>query len=371
MRVLTDFSPEPDQEDFAPDAMAHAAPGGAARHVGQALGRADADLAHVLGVLARLSPKPLENCLPAEARRQPLFDAAVKAILARTGREPDGGGIETEDITIDGAAGPVAARIYRPSAALRASYLPLVLYIHGGGWVLGDLDTYDASPRAIARKTGAVVVSVHYRQAPEHRFPAAHDDVLAAWGWMLAHARALGGAAHRIAVVGEGVGANMALNIGFAARSGGLQRPLHQVLITPWAGNDMTRPSFVDNMRGSPLGTPLVQWFVRHAFADRAETADPRINLVGRQDFFGLPSTTLILAELDPLVSDGQALGQALAARGVAVDMVTYDGVGHDFFGMGALVNKAMFAQSHVAANLGRVFSSRPIVPSAAVLGAA
>jgi acetyl esterase/lipase len=324
---------------------------------GDAIARMDSDMKYMLDALTDLRAVNLQQLMPAEARRQPAFDAALAKRLRDQHRNDfEDQGISTEDIVIAGPEGDIPARVYRGEKK-PGTVPPLILYIHGGGWVVGDLDTYDASPRALAKKTGAVVISTHYRQAPEHKFPAAHDDTYAAWLWMIENARKLGATPFKAAVVGEGVGANMALNIAIKARDAGRTQPVHQVLIHPVAGNDMSRPSYVANMRTKPLNTYLMQWYVRHSFANKDDTADPRINLVARNDLAGLPETTIILAEIDPLLSEGEALADALVNAGVDVEVTSYDGVTHDFFGLARFVNKAMFAQSQVAGNLSDAFA--------------
>jgi acetyl esterase/lipase len=151
----------------------------------------------------------------------------------------------------------------------------------------------------------------------------------------------------------------MALNIALRVRSEGRTAPVHLVLIHPIAGNDMSRPSYVQNMRAQPLSTFLMQWFMRQAFANADETADPRINLADRGDLSVLPDTTVILAEIDPLLSEGEALAGALKDAGTKVEVTTYEGVTHEFFGLAQFVNKAMFAHSQVAENLSLAFSRR------------
>jgi len=120
----------------------------------------------------------------------------------------------------------------------------------------------------------------------------------------------------------------------------------------------MSTPSYVENMRARPVGTPTMQWFFRHLLESRAETADPRLNLIERTDFKGLPPATLVIAEIDPLRSEGELLGEALHKQGVSVDVRFYEGVTQGFFGLGSVVNKAMFAQSHVANNLVEAFAA-------------
>lgn len=319
--------------------------------------RADSDMRHVLEALVELGAKPLESCLPVEARRQPTPEDAVKMLLARAGREDDDQGVDTDDIVIAGPEGEFPARVYRSRMTDATVTPPMILYCHDGGWVTGSLDACDATPRALAKKTGAVVISPQYRLAPEHKFPAAHDDCYATWLWLIEEGATLGGDPGKAAVVGEGAGANIAINIALQAHAERIVMPVHQVLIHPIAGNDMANASYVENMRARPVGTPTMQWCFRHALETRTDSADPRINLVERTDFKGLPPVTLILAEIDPLRSEGELLGDVLHAQGVSVDTRLYEGVTQGFFGLGAIVNKAMFAQSQVANNLVEAFA--------------
>ena len=316
-------------------------------HSGNPMARVDADMKHVLDVLAAMEPKPIEQCSAAEARAQPTPAQALSRIL-RDG--PDDHGVAMELRLIASPAGDIRARVYTPPAG--EAKPPLLLYLHGGGWVIGDLDGYDASPRALARRTGAIVVSAHYRQAPEFRFPAAHEDSFTAWQWMIDNAEALGGNPARAAIAGEGSGANMAVNVALSARDEGIAQPLHLALVSPMAGTALDLPSHLENFDSRPLNTATVRWFLRKALRNKSAQGDPRINLVERGDLAGLPPTTIILAEIDPLRSEGEALADALRRSGVWVDCTTYEGVTHQFFGLAQIVNKAMFAQSQVARNL-------------------
>ncbi|HEV7277829.1 MAG TPA: alpha/beta hydrolase [Devosiaceae bacterium] len=311
--------------------------------------RVDADMRHVLEVLAAMEPRPLHECGVEEARLQPGPASALSRILKAP---PDDSEVGMELRLLPGAGGDMRARIYTPLAPAPAGGRPMILYLHGGGWVVGDLEHYDPTPRMLARRTGAVVVAVHYRQAPEHRFPAAHKDSFAAWCWMQENAAALGGDAANAAVAGEGSGANMALNLALTAREEGVRQPRHQLLICPMAGTDFTLPSYLENADSRPLSSATVQWFYRKALRNRAALEDPRLNLYERHDLAGLPPATIILAEIDPLRSEGELLAQALRRSGVWVDMTVYEGVTHQFFSLGALVNKAMFAQGQAARNL-------------------
>jgi acetyl esterase/lipase len=317
--------------------------------------RVDADMQHVLEVLAELQPEPIESCSAPDARAQPGVATALSRIL----RTP----IEDHDVSMElrllpGPVGDLRARVYTPVAAVEGPR-PLILYLHGGGWVIGDLEPYDPTPRMLARRTGAVVVSAHYRQAPEFKFPAAHKDSLAAWRWMLENAEALGGDPDNAALAGEDSGGNLAVNIALATTEDELPPPRHLLLVSPMAGTDFTLPSYIENAQSQPLGSRAVRWFYKKALRNRATFADPRLNLYERGDLGGLPPTTIILAELDPLRSEGELLAQSLRRSGVWVDCTIYEGVTHQFFGLGAVVNKAIFAQGQAARNLSDSFAAR------------
>lgn len=324
-------------------------------HGGNPLARADADMKHVLDVLMAMEPKPIEHCSAPEARAQPTLAQALGRIV-RDGAGDQG--VDMELRLIPGSAGDLRARVYTPRLPEGDRKPPLILYLHGGGWVIGDLDSYDAAPRALAKRCGAVVLSAHYRQAPEFRFPAAHLDSYESWLWMIGNAEALGGDPARAAIVGEGAGANLAVNIALRAFHEGAPRPLHLALVTPMAGGDLSLPSYIENVGSMPLNTATVRWFLRKALRGKEAAHDPRLRLIERADLGGLPPTTIILAEIDPLRSEGELLADALRRSGVWVDCTTYDGVTHQFFGLAQIVNKAMFAQSQVARNLGQAFEA-------------
>ena len=325
---------------------------------------ADAQMQAVLDQLTKLGGKPIETLSPEEARKQPSPADAVRALLESQGKPTTPEAVaKVVERTFPGPGGAVPIRVYIPAGQ---GPFPVVLYIHGGGWVIADLDTYDASPRAIANAAKAIVVSTHYRQAPEHKFPAAHEDTLAAYEWVLANAAKFGGDPKRIALVGESAGGNMAANIAIAARDKKLQAPLHQVLVYPVANNDMNAPSYVENANAKPLNKAMMEWFVKHTFASPDQTADPRIALAKRTDLAGVAPATIVLAQIDPLRSDGEALAATLRAAGVPVTVQRYDGVTHEFFGMGAAVDKAKAAQQMVGEQLRKSFEAQPTAPSAA-----
>jgi acetyl esterase/lipase len=322
----------------------------------------DGDMAKVLEAFAELDPQPIETLTPEAARAQPTPADAAMAILRRrkVDRVADLA-VVTRDIVIPGPAGDIQARLYGPkSLGDGHKVLPVVVYFHGGGWVIADLDTYDSSPRAIARFGNCIVVSCHYRQAPEHPFPAAHEDAFAAYQWVRANAASFDGDPDKVAVMGESAGGNLAINVCIAARDQGVTPPDYQVLVYPVAGADMTTPSYVENAHAKPLNKAMMEWFVTHTFEDPSQARDPRIDLV-KADLSNLPDATVICAQIDPLRSEGEALAERLEAAGSEVRHHTFKGVTHEFFGMGLVVKDAALAEMMVAHNLSRAFKS-PLV---------
>lgn len=308
----------------------------------------------VLDKLAELGAMPLHTLTVDAARAQPTPADAVAAVMADMGIDPGpAADIATRDITIPGPAGEIMARVYTPAGD---GPFPVIVYYHGGGWVIADIDTYDASARSLALGTGAVVVASHYRQGPEAVFPAAHDDAYAAYVWIVENAGELNGDSSRIAVAGESAGANLAANVAIMARDAQITQPLHQLLVYPVAGNDMTTPSYIENADAAPLGKADMAWFVSHAFASPQDAADPRINLVGRDDLSDLPPATVITAQIDPLQSESIAYGEALMAAGGPVEMMNFDGVTHEFFGMGAVVPQSVEAMDFATNRLRAAF---------------
>ncbi|WP_198598403.1 alpha/beta hydrolase [Mangrovicella endophytica] len=309
----------------------------------------------VLEALKSLDAKPIHTldvpaarfqASPADAARTVQRDRKISA-------EPEAK-VMTRDIAIPTAAGALPARVYMPAGE---GPLPVIVYFHGGGWVIADINTYDATPRALALGAKAMVVSVDYRHAPEHKFPAAHDDAWAAYRWTVENIHTLNGDAKRIAVAGESAGANLAANVALEAKANKTAMPVHQLLVYPIAGNDMNTPSYQANADAVPLGKADMEWFVKNVFASKEESADKRINLVGRDDLGGLPPATVITAEIDPLRSEGQAYAQKLKAAGVTVDAINVPRVTHEFFGMAKVVDAAKDAVDRAAADLAESFT--------------
>ncbi|ABE34629.1 putative lipase [Paraburkholderia xenovorans LB400] len=324
-------------------------------------GHADPDMKAVLDALRSLDPKPIEDCTVAEARQQPTPADAVRKLMsdpafsARPSLELEA--VRTEDIMIPGATGSNPARVYTPQGE---GPFPLILYFHGGGWVLADLDTYDATPRSIAAQSRAIVVSAHYRQAPEHRLPAAHEDAFAAWRWVVEQAPKLCGDAGKIAVMGESAGANLAINVAIHARDTGVRMPMHQALIYPVASNNIVSISYEENRNARPLNKPMMLWFLHNVINSESDLTSSLIDVVSA-DLSRLPPAVVVTAGIDPLRSDGEKLAQKLHSAGVPVEHRNYRGATHEFFGMAAVVQAARDAQAFVSLAQRQAFGGAPL----------
>ena len=315
--------------------------------------KADADMQAVLDALAALNGKPIESLTPAEARNQPTPADAVMAVLKRKGNDtrPETlvPGVTTIDRDIPGAVGAISARIYTPSGP---GPFPVVVYFHGGGWVIANKIVYDGGARGIAKQANAIVVSVDYRLAPEAKFPAAWDDALAAYKWVAANAASINGDPKRLALAGESAGGNLAVATAVAARDARLPQPRAILAVYPVAqtGNLETR-SYVDSATAKPLNKAMIGWFVDKLFANPSDKSDPRVDIV-HANLSGLAPTTIINAQIDPLREDGLLLADALKKAGVKVNHKLYVGATHEFFGAAAVVKSAADAQAFAGKQL-------------------
>ena len=322
------------------------------------LDRATPEMKAVIEKLMALGAKPVNTLTVEQARAQPTPADAVKAVLEAAGKSAAPEAVsKTEDIMVAGAAGKLDARVYWP-ADMQAdgAALPLIVYFHGGGWVIANLDVYDASPRALANQAKAVVVSVHYRQGPEDKFPAAHDDAVAAYADIVASAEKWSADPKRVAIVGESAGGGLAIDTAIAARDQKLTLPVAVIAVYPIAGSDMSTPSYIANQNAAPLGRAGMRWFFENYLNGPDDAQDPRIDINGAADLAGLPPVTIIAAEIDPLNSDGAILRDKLLAAGVKVTYQNWNGVTHEFFGMAAAVPEAKQAQDVAGTELRKAF---------------
>lgn len=315
-------------------------------------GGADAQMQAVLDQLATMGGKPIETLTPAEARQQPTPAAAAMMVAAKAGKDTTPTsivpGVTSMDRTIPGPAGALPVRIYTPEGA---GPFAVVVYYHGGGWVIANKDVYDGGARSLAKAANAVVVSVDYRLAPEHKFPAQHDDALATYKWAVQNAASIKGNPARIALAGESAGGNLAVATAVAARDAKLPSPKAVISVYPIAQPDTMTASYMANANAKPLNRAMMGWFAKHVSRTPADLQDPRINLV-KANLAGLPPVTIINAQIDPLLDDGAMLEQALRAANVSVERRVYDGVAHEFFGMGGVIDKAKDAETYAGDRL-------------------
>ena len=307
--------------------------------------RPDADMQAVLDAQSALGAKPIESLTVQQARTQPSPADAVNRVKAMMGLStaPDAS-VATRDLTYPTGGATQPVRVYKPAGASGAN-LPVIVYYHGGGWVIANLDVYDATPRSMAKNLNAIVVSVEYRKGPENKFPAFYEDANNAWKWVQENAASWGGDPKTIAIAGESAGGNLALNVAIAARDGGWTQPKAILAVYPIADADPQLPSKLENMASLPLRTPTLAWFGQYALRSPADQADPRYNLV-MADLHGLAPVTIVNAQIDPLRSDGETLMAALRRAGVPVERRVWDGATHEFFSMADVVADAREAQT-------------------------
>jgi acetyl esterase len=236
-----------------------------------------------------------------------------------------------EDREVPGPAGSIPVRVYRPSAELP---LPILVWFHGGGWVVGSLETHDNLCRLLCDDANVIVVSVDYRLAPETKFPGAADDCVAAWMWINQHASELGGDTHKIALGGDSAGGNLAAVVALVAREQGLPIPAFQLLVYPVTDHEFDNPSMIDNAEGYFLRTAAMRWFFDQYASTPDDFADWRMCPLRAPDLTGLPAALVITAEYDPLRDQGETYAQRLRDAGVPTQSVRGDGLFHGFFGM-------------------------------------
>ena len=256
------------------------------------------------------------------------------------------------DLTADGPLGPIPLRVYRPAGAPASTPLAVLVFFHGGGWVIGDLETHDVLCRQLTAGSGVSVVSVDYCLAPEHKFPAAVDDAWAATRWVVAHAGELAVDATRLAAGGDSAGGNLAAVVALLARDKGAPGIAVQVLIYPVTDLVGETRSYRDFAEGYLLTREGMRWFIAHYLTAEAEAADWRASPIRAQSLAGLPPALIVTAGFDPLRDEGEAYAERLRDAGVRVDSVCYGGMIHGFVPMGRLLDTAGRAISLIAGSL-------------------
>lgn len=324
-------------------------------------GLLDPQAQELVDAYAELVRHPSEILEPDEARKQPALGDGLKKLMAERDIEFPEPVDSVEDLTIpDAAGGEQTLRVFTPANASEGP-LPVIFWIHGGGWVLFDENSYDSSCRGLANKTGAVVVSPHYRLAPEHPFPAAHDDVLTAWRWVVAHATEFGGDPARVAIGGESAGGNMAAATSYQLAQLEAPTPAAQVCVYPLTTAEQYGDSMTSEADGRPLSLPLLSWMSMYAFEGTSGAGtDPRIDLLGlaREALATMPPTLVITCERDVLRDQGQKFAANLKDAGVPTTVSHYDGVMHEFFGAAPVLDKAEQAQQEAAEHFRTAFTA-------------
>lgn len=307
----------------------------------------DAQCQAVLDASAK-APTAFDTDDPVEARRR--YDAGTAAFAT-----PSPALDQVIDGQLPGPAGALPYRLYRPRAD---GPLPVVASFHGGGWVFGGLDSHDHVCRATAHQAGALVVSVDYRLAPEHKFPAAFDDCLAATRWLRDNAGRLGGDAARLAVAGDSAGGNLAAAVCLALRDADEAGPVFQYLIYPAVDLACECDSHARLAEGYLLTRAGIEHCVDSYLNSPGEADDPRASPLRAKSFAALPPALVQTAGYDPLCDEGKAYADALAGAGIPVTHTRYDGMIHGFVRMGAVVDVASEAIAEGAAALRAAFET-------------
>ncbi len=289
----------------------------------------------LLPILEALKGMPRLQDVPLEFLRQgpPPLPMGVPVAMARV-----------TDRKIDTPDGDLPVRIYHPQ---EAALLPVLVYYHGGGWVLGNLDSLDSAVRALAVAANCIVVSVDYRLAPEHRFPEAIHDCVSAVRWVHAHAAQFGADSHRIAVGGDSAGGNLAAVVALTLRDSGGPTLAGQLLVYPATRLRGPREgSLVTNGEGYFLRATDIDWFENHYLGDSGDASDSRASPLLAPDVSRLPPALVITAEFDPLCDQGEAYARRLSEAGVLCTHTRYTGAIHGFFGMPVAIAARAVAQA-------------------------
>ncbi|HLX38772.1 MAG TPA: alpha/beta hydrolase [Candidatus Binataceae bacterium] len=290
---------------------------------------------------------PLNTLAPADARR---LTAAMFTVPLGS-EEPVR---KVENRSIPGPAGQIPVRIYTPTGA---GPFPMLVFIHGGGFVICDLDSHDAACRSLTNQANCVTVSIDYRLAPEHKFPAAVEDSYAAALWVSEHAKELNGDANRMAIGGDSAGGNLSAVVSMLARDAGKPKICFQLLVYPATDahrNTESHRKFTDYF----LTRDMIDYFIGHYLRGEADKNDPRMSIALAKNFKGLPPAHIITAEFDPLRDEGEAYAETLRKAGVAATVTRYPGMIHGFFTMANLLDQGKKAVAEAATALRKAFGN-------------
>jgi acetyl esterase len=309
----------------------------------------DPQVQAVLDLVATAGRPAYHTLSPKDARQ--LF---LETRPASTPTPPEIGSVK--NVVAETPQGAIPLRVYRPAGVPATTPLPAYVYFHGGGWVIGDLETHDVLCRQLTAASGASVISVDYRLAPEHKFPAAADDAWAATRWVVAHAGELGLDGRRLAVGGDSAGGNLAAVVALMARDAGGPAIALQVLIYPVTDVMSETRSYADFADGYLLTRDSMRWFTAHYLKSKDDARDWRVSPLRAPSLAGLPPALIVTAGFDPLRDEGEIYAGRLRDAGDTVDYVCYGGMIHGFMGMGKLIDTAGRAISHIGGSLRQAF---------------
>jgi len=305
----------------------------------------DPQVVSVIDLIVKAGRPAYHTLSPKEARR--LF---LETRPASTPPAPQIGVVR--DLTADGPLGTIPLRVYRPGGVPDSRPLPVLVFFHGGGWVIGDIETHDVVCRQVTAEAGISVISVDYRLAPENKFPAAVDDAWAATRWIAAHGAELGIDPARLAVGGDSAGGNLAAVVALLARDAGGPKISLQVLTYPVTDLGAETKSYADLAEGYMLTRDSMRWFRAHYLSKEEDALDWRVSPIRATSLAGLPPALVITAGFDPLRDEGQAYALRLSEAGVSVDAVCFGGMIHGFVPMGRLIDTSFRAVTLIADSL-------------------
>jgi len=305
----------------------------------------DPDAEKLLEMMRAAGRAPMETLSPNDARQQ--FAAG------RAATQPDPQDVaEVRDTTCPGQGGPIPLRLYRPAGTTADEELPAMVYYHGGGWLLGDLDSHDVACRHYANSARCRIVSVDYRMAPEHKFPASVDDCAEATRWVIAQSQALAIDRTRVAVGGDSAGGNLAAVMALMARDGELPPLVFQLLVYPVTDLGMTYHSYQRVTQGVPLTARTMDWFIDHYLHGPKERADWRASPLRAADLSGVAPALVLTASYDPLCDEGVAYAERLEREGVRVIHLHFSDQLHGFVGQGRIIRAGTMALDMMATAL-------------------
>lgn len=288
---------------------------------------------------------PYNELSPLEARQQMLSLSPPV--------DPELSVRKVDDLRISGPLNEIPIRLYYPEGT---SPYPVIVYFHGGGWVIGNLETHNAICHALAKTSGCLVAAVDYRLAPEHRYPAAIEDAYAATSWICKNAGRIQADPLRMAVMGESAGGALATVVSMMARDQDDRRIALQVLVYPVTDNNFNTSSYLNYGEGYSLTRDLMIWFWNHYLGNKENAGQLYASPLRAENLSNLPDALILTAEYDPLCDEGESYAKKLQESGVNVTLTRYDGMIHGFFRMTSKLDKAKGALTQVTDEIKRIF---------------